>query len=189
MSSAAIASSKSSGVGDSPNDADPKRKATKAAEIGRIKSAGWSARFWVGRRFECAPAQKIAAHDKVFVSVKSKSCAGSEGTRESSRIAPPMVVVVVFRIAGMRGGAKRGPHGDRVVSDVATDGSRERTSAEVRRSETPAVRKSAARHRVPTDSAAMAAAASTASVRTAAPCGTGASAAAGSRRACRNGCA
>ena len=60
---------------------------------------------------------------------------------EVSRVSasPKHVVVVVFRIArmrlirlGSRGGAKRGSHGDRVVSGVVADGLRERTSAEVR---------------------------------------------------------
>ena len=108
----------------------------------KSKSSGWPARSGIGRRFAYAPAWKIAAYDKVFFSVKSKSCAGTEGIRELSRgsASPkPVVVVVVFRIArmrliglGSRGGAKRGSGGDRVVSGVVADGLRERASADVR---------------------------------------------------------
>jgi len=107
----------------------------------KSKSSGRPARSWIGRRFAYAPAWKIAAHGKVFFSVKSKSCAGTEGVRELSRgsASPKPVVVVVFRIArmrlirpGSRGGAKRGSAGDRVVSGVVADGLRERASADVR---------------------------------------------------------
>jgi hypothetical protein len=106
-----------------------------------------------------------------------------------------MVVVVVFEIAWMRlirlgsgDGRKRGSRGNRVLSGVDANGLRERASAEVRWTETAAVRKSAAAQcPVPADSAAMAAASPTPSMRTATRCGTGATAPAGCRRACRNG--
>jgi hypothetical protein len=107
----------------------------------KFKSTGWPARSWIGRNFAYAPAKKIGAHDKVFSSVKSKSCAGTEGIRELSLVSDSRkpVVVVVFRIAwmrlsrlGSRGGAKRDSHGDRVVGGVVADGLRERASAEVR---------------------------------------------------------
>jgi hypothetical protein len=107
----------------------------------KFKSTGWPARSWIGRRFAYAPAWKIGARDKVFFSVKSKSCAGTEGIRELRRgsASPKPVVVVVFRIAwmrlirlGSRGGAKRGSGADRVVGGVVGDGLRERASADIR---------------------------------------------------------